>query len=119
MIKQTRLEKPRFYREPSESDIESMGVLAAEINARTRARIVGSRAISATVAIGTGTAITAYELLWGGDIEIVNLLGYFGSPILINTVAELKIEGQLRHMGEELIRILPEIGQPTAEENSI
>jgi hypothetical protein len=107
MQKQIKLGKqPKFYKEPTDAEIESGGRTAAEIKARTHARIIGSRVLSVTVAASIGTAITTQEILSEGNISIINIIGNFGIPILINTAAELKTERQLRHMGQELIRVL-------------
>jgi hypothetical protein len=110
--------RPKFYKDPTDAEIEAEGRLTAEIKARTRARVIGSRVLSATVAVSIGTAITTQELLTGSNINIINVLGNFGIPILINTAAELKTEGQLRHMGQELIRVLPALEELNSTKNS-
>jgi hypothetical protein len=119
MQKQIKLGKrPKFYKEPKEAEIEAEGRTAAEIKARTRARIIGSRVLSATIAVSIGTAVTTQELWSRGDISIIDLLGNFGFPIIFNAVAEFKIEGQLRRMGQELIRVLPALDEENVAENS-
>jgi hypothetical protein len=102
---------PRFYKKPSESEIESEGKLTAEIMARTRARIIGSRVLSAVAVTGIGTLLTVQDAVSGKDLKAADLVGNFAFPIIINTAVELRIEKQLRNMGQELIRLLPEIGK--------
>jgi len=111
--------RPRFYKKPTEYEIESVGVTAAEIRARTRARIIGSRVLSVAVATTVGTAITVADSLSGVKLSVPDIIVNFGIPAAINTAAQLKTENQLRHMGEEIIRVLPEIGKPPTEENTL
>lgn len=101
------------------TEIELEGRVTAEIRARTRARIIGSRVLSAATATTMGTALTVADGLSVEKLSVPEIIVNFGIPTAINTAAQIKTEHQLRHMGEELIRVLPEIGKPTAEENRL
>jgi len=100
---------PRFYKEPSDDDIEANGWAMANIHARMRARIVSSRLLATTVALGTGTAITAQELLTNNGAKPVNVIANFCIPAIINGLAEIKVERQLRHTEHEVAELLPDI----------
>lgn len=100
---------PRFYRKPSEADVERDGSTMAEIRAQIRARILGSRAVSAVVSVSIGTAITAQEYLVDNGMKPTDLLANFAIPALVNGIAQIKIEKQLRQTGQELETIVPAI----------
>lgn len=101
--------KPRFYKEPSQDDIEANGSEMATIHARARARIIGSRVLSATVAFGIGIAMTAQEYLANGKVEPADCIANFGLPAIFNGLAQIKVERQLNHTEQELAEILPDI----------
>lgn len=100
---------PRFYRKPSEADVKRDGPTKAEIRARIRARILGSRAASAVVSVSIGTALTAQEYLADNGMKPTDLLANFAIPALVNGIAQIKIERQLRQTGQELETIVPAI----------
>jgi hypothetical protein len=100
---------PRFYRAPSEECIKEKGQPAAEIHARIRARVVGSRVMNALVAFGTGTGISLIEILKDGNLKSLDIATNYALPAFINGIAQLKIERQLIHTENEITVLLPSI----------
>jgi hypothetical protein len=101
--------RPRFYKEPSEEDIEAKGRTLAEIHAGIRARIFGSRVLASTVALGTGTLISASELYSNKDLKPLDVICNFGIPIAFNLFAEIKVENNLRKTEREITKIIPKL----------
>lgn len=104
--------QPRFFKEPSAEDVETKGWPMAHIHARVQARIVGSRVLNGTVAFGIGTAISVSDVLSHGTVTSGDLVANFGIPVVINGVAQVKVERQLRHTEREVAALLSGMLQP-------
>jgi hypothetical protein len=111
--------KPRYYKEPSEEDIVEKGQALAEIHSGIRARVIGSRVLAATVAAGTGTAVTIAEIWSNNDIRPVDLLVNFSIPVAFNLFAEIKVENNLRRTEREISEILPDFLERSEYSDSI
>lgn len=101
--------RPRFFKEPSDEDIEANGWAMATVNARVRARIIGSRLMAGMVSLGIGTALTAQELLTNTANKPVDIIANFVIPAVINGVAEIKVERQLHRTAQEVGELLRDI----------
>lgn len=98
--------RPRFFKEPTNEDIETNGWAVATVNARIRARIIGSRVMAGTVTLGIGTTLTAQELLTNTANKPVEFIANFVIPAIVNGVAEIKVERQLRRTAQEVGELL-------------
>lgn len=98
--------KPRFYREPTEEEIDRDGSEIAEIHSRIRARIIGSRVLAGLIVAGIGTVGTIVELKTQSDFKPVDLLYNFGVPALFNGLAQIKVEKNLHHVEGEIPDII-------------
>ena len=90
---------PWFYKEPSDSEKEVKGEVLARIDARVHARIIGSRVLSGTVALVTGGAISIYDVIGSSNITPISIAANFIPPLIINGIAQIKIESALRDIG--------------------
>lgn len=99
----------RFYEAPTEEAIEAEGTLIAEIRARIRARIVGSRVINSLVVLATGSLITTQEIMTNGYEKPLDLLTNYGFPAIFNGIAQMKIERSLRKTEDDMVMGITEL----------
>lgn len=97
---------PRFFKYPDQVEIQEKGLAVANVHQRIKARIIGSRVMTATVVLGIGTAISIQEYISNGTIRPVDILANYAIPSAINGLAEIKVEGQLRRTEKDLVEIL-------------
>lgn len=103
-----KIRRPNFYKRPSQEDIETNGWAAASIHANVRARIIGSRVLASSIVFTTGTILSAQELFSLGFRPTTITANYL-IPAVVNGLAEIKVERQLRHTERDINELLPYI----------
>lgn len=86
----------RFYRPPTNQEAEEHGPIIAEMRQRIRARKLGSRVVSATVAVSMGTLnVIAQELFISEGANQKTVIASFGIPAVIQSFVQLRSERTL------------------------
>lgn len=98
--------QPHFYKSPSAEDIEKKGWVLANVHARNKARIVGSRWWAAGSALAIGASVTYINR---DNISPTSVLLNFVAPAAVSSVAQLRFERNARGSECEFAELLPSI----------